>query len=245
MTGAVGTNVIKDGNGAAIVGGVRMFDVSGTGAGPWVAMSVLSDLTGAAVDPTTSVGVQGPGAVGAAVVGGPVLIGGVDASGNAQMFSTGANATDASLSKGLFVANAVMDSTGKWWRQRADKSGNVFTVPVASAEGGATISRTNSAGSNNSTSLKASAGKVIFASGFNVAAYPVYLKFYNKATAPTPGSDVSVWVEGIAAGVRFDVQPPPGINFATGIAFAIVKGIAESDNTAVLANDCVVNIGYL
>lgn len=51
MTGIVGTNVIKDGNGAAIVGGVRMFDISGAGTGPWVAMSILTDLTGAAVDP--------------------------------------------------------------------------------------------------------------------------------------------------------------------------------------------------
>lgn len=43
MAGAIGTNVVKDGNGVAIVGGVRMFDVSGTGAGPWVPVSMLYD----------------------------------------------------------------------------------------------------------------------------------------------------------------------------------------------------------
>src|SRR5579859_6194442 len=43
MAGAIGTQVIKDGNGTAIVGGVRMFDVSGTGAGPWVPVSMLYD----------------------------------------------------------------------------------------------------------------------------------------------------------------------------------------------------------
>lgn len=46
MPGAVGINVIKDGNGTAIVGGVRMFDISGTGAGPWVPMSMLTDSSG-------------------------------------------------------------------------------------------------------------------------------------------------------------------------------------------------------
>jgi hypothetical protein len=46
MPGAVGINVIKDGNGTAIVGGVRMFDISGTGAGPWVPMSMLTDASG-------------------------------------------------------------------------------------------------------------------------------------------------------------------------------------------------------
>lgn len=43
MAGAIGTNVVKDGNNVAMVGGVRMFDVSGTGVGPWVPVSLLYD----------------------------------------------------------------------------------------------------------------------------------------------------------------------------------------------------------
>lgn len=43
MPGAIGLVDIKDGNGTLIVGKVRMFDVSGTGVGPWVPVSQLYD----------------------------------------------------------------------------------------------------------------------------------------------------------------------------------------------------------
>lgn len=110
--------------------------------------------------------------------------------------------------------------------------------------GGLTIAHLVAAATTNPTSLKASAGQVGFASGFNLAAYPVYLKFFNKASVPTPGTDTPIWVEGIPAGARFTIEPPPGVAFATGIAYAITKNIADNDATAVAAEDCVVNIGY-
>src|SRR5882757_7510719 len=43
MPGAIGVNAVKDGNNTLIVGGVRMFDVSGTGVGPWVPVAQLYD----------------------------------------------------------------------------------------------------------------------------------------------------------------------------------------------------------
>ena len=43
MTGVVSTQAVLNGGNTPIPGGVRLFDVSGTGAGPWVPVSLLHD----------------------------------------------------------------------------------------------------------------------------------------------------------------------------------------------------------
>ena len=57
--------------------------------------------------------------------------------------------------------------------------------------------------SNTSTSLKASAGNIYEIDVFNTAAYTVFLKFYNKASAPTVGTDTPIWTIPIAAGTGY------------------------------------------
>lgn len=49
MPGALGLAAVKDGNGTLLVGSMRMFDVSGTGAGPWVPVSTLYDPVSGAI----------------------------------------------------------------------------------------------------------------------------------------------------------------------------------------------------
>lgn len=111
--------------------------------------------------------------------------------------------------------------------------------------GGTSLTEGVAAASNNATSLKASAGQVYGYRVFNAAAYPVYLKFYNKASAPSPGSDTPVWVVGVAAGQAasdtFDIP----LTFGTGVAYAVVKGISNTDNTSLVASDCVWAIQYV
>jgi hypothetical protein len=72
-------------------------------------------------------------------------------------------------------------------------------LPTATANG-ATRSRINAAASTNATSLKASAGQAYSIDVFNVAAYPVYLKLYNKASAPTVGTDTPIATIPVPAG---------------------------------------------
>lgn len=110
--------------------------------------------------------------------------------------------------------------------------------------GGVTDYHAVAAGSNNAAVIKASAGQVYGIQGFNNAAYPVYVKLYNKATTPAPASDAVIRSIGIQAGTAFFSQIPNGLPFATGIAVAIVKGISDTDNTSVVASDCVVDIDY-
>lgn len=99
-----------------------------------------------------------------------------------------------------------------------------------------------SAGSTNAANIKASAGKLYSIHIFNNASYPVYVKFHNTAGTPTAGAGVVLTI-GIQAGLERDILLK-GITFGTGIGISIVKGIADNDATAVLLNDCVVDVEY-
>jgi hypothetical protein len=99
-------------------------------------------------------------------------------------------------------------------------------------------------GSDNAANIKSSAGQVYTIGCFNKAAYPVYVKLYNTASAPNPLSDAPVFTLGVQSGVRVCENFLPGKAFATGISVAIVKNIDDNDDTAVTASDCVLDIGY-
>jgi hypothetical protein len=100
------------------------------------------------------------------------------------------------------------------------------------------------AGTNNAANIKAAAGQVYGIKAFNVAAYPVFIKLYNVVGVPNPAVDTPVRTIGVQAGLRADDQILKGLAFALGIGIAIVKGIGDGDNTAVVASDCVVDVDY-
>lgn len=103
----------------------------------------------------------------------------------------------------------------------------------------------DSVGSNNATSLKDSPGTIAEISIINNAAYPVYLKLFNKASAPTVGTDIAYRVIAVAASSHAVVNYDNGAYFSTGIAYAITKSIAYNDNTAVLSHDAQLTIQYI
>lgn len=115
--------------------------------------------------------------------------------------------------------------------------------------GGLTPYHLRSAATNNATSLKAAAGIVGLVTVSNTNAAARFVKFYNKASAPSPGSDTplqSYLVPGNTAGGGTNIPIPlGGLTFSTGIAFAIVAGESDTDNTSVAAGDLHLNIGYL
>lgn len=92
--------------------------------------------------------------------------------------------------------------------------------------------------------IKASAGQLYGVHVYNKAGYPVFIKIHNKATDPTPGTDVVVRTIGVQADTQRDVVFPFGLAFGTGIAFSIVKLLPDADATAVIAEDCVVDFDY-
>ena len=119
----------------------------------------------------------------------------------------------------------------------------LFVHETPRASGGLSNAHLVAAGSTNATSVKASAGQVYTVDVFNKAATPRYVKFHNTAGAPTAGTGV-VRTVGVQAGVARNVVFPGGLAFSTGIAMTLVTGIADSDATAVTAEDLVVDVGY-
>lgn len=102
-----------------------------------------------------------------------------------------------------------------------------------------------SGASTNADSVKGSAGVVTGYYLVNTAGTFRYVKLYNVAGSPTVGSDTPRCVYGIPPGSAANMVYTLPIAFATGIGIAIVTGIADSDATAVSANDVAVTLHYL
>lgn len=139
--------------------------------------------------------------------------------------------------------DSVNEGDGGMARMTLDRK--VITAPHAHTQGGWTPSKTLSAASTNATSLKASAGQVGIIVCTNTNASARFLKFYNKASSPTVGTDTPVLtflIPGNTSG--FTINCGCGFEFTTGIAFALTTGVADADTGAVAANEIIVNLGY-
>lgn len=103
----------------------------------------------------------------------------------------------------------------------------------------------NSAASTNATSVSATADTLLY--GYyisNTNSSVCYVKFYNKASAPTVGTDTPVLVLAIPGSGAANVSFPAGVNFTTGLAFATTTGAGDADTGAVAANEVIVNLVY-
>lgn len=109
----------------------------------------------------------------------------------------------------------------------------------------AAVSRiVSAAASTNGTTAKASAGDLHRIRGYNAAAAVRYLKIYNKASAPTVGTDTPVLTYALGPAREFDIDAG-GFYFSTGIAYAMTTGSADADTGALTAADVVgLNITY-
>lgn len=114
----------------------------------------------------------------------------------------------------------------------------------ATATGAASVAKLASAASTNATSVKASAGRVVGYSLTNTTAAFKYVRLYNKATAPTVGTDSPVLVIGLPPNSTTACNQEGGIGFATGIAYAITGAVADLDATVTAANDVVGGLFY-
>lgn len=95
------------------------------------------------------------------------------------------------------------------------------------------------AASTNATLVQAGQVKLWGYNLKNTAAYPVYIKFFDKATAPSPGTDVPYFTVAVLAGERADLDRWVGVQFQLGLGYTITKLIADNDTTVVVANDLV------
>jgi hypothetical protein len=96
------------------------------------------------------------------------------------------------------------------------------------------------ASTDNPTNIASSALSILRRiTGYNAKAGVLYIKLYDKAPSSAPAAaDTPVLVYAIGASQTFSL-PGDGFRFTNGIAYRIVTGSADSDNTAVAANDIV------
>lgn len=93
-----------------------------------------------------------------------------------------------------------------------------------------------SAATTNASSQKATAGNLFEITASNPTATATYLKVYNKASAPTVGTDVPVMTLPVPAGAFVSYVPGgQGKRFATGIAIAVTGAMIATDTTAAVA----------
>lgn len=140
---------------------------------------------------------------------------------------------------------AVTPAAGDWEIPQINNLGAQYVAPTAHTAGGATPYVLISAASTNATSVKASAGQVYTMYAANNSTSWRYVKLYNKASAPTVGTDTPVQTYGLPPGGGGVLPVPVGMSFSLGIAMAITNGIAHADNTAIGANEVAVSLTFL
>lgn len=223
----------------------------------------LNETPVSAADPLP-VGSVGPAASGATASGNPVPIGG-DFNTTLPTVTTGQRVTAQMSSRGLL--RTILHATnvvGQDAINNANLTSMAFETGLATAPfpmavaghrfNGASFDRdrkpsavsriVSAAATTNATVAKASAGDVHMVSGYNAAAAVRYLKIYNKATAPTVGTDTPVLTLALAPSSAFNI-PLWGQYFATGIAYALTTGSADADTGALTLADVVgLNITY-
>jgi hypothetical protein len=101
-----------------------------------------------------------------------------------------------------------------------------------------------SAATTNSTLVKAGATAVNVITASNNGATVAYLKLYNKATAPTVGTDAPIGTILIPINGTVTVSGPFSMRAATGLGFGITGGAAITDTTAVALSQVTLMINY-
>jgi hypothetical protein len=145
----------------------------------------------------------------------------------------------------MYTQNLLRLFNGTGWDRWRGTTVGAAVVVKPETSGGTSGAKIIAAASTNATSIKASAGQIFGIELANNAAYAVFLKLYNKASAPTVGTDTPVRTIQIPAGGRCEINRPLGFAFSTGIAYAITKLVADADTTVVVADDLVGSIDYV
>jgi hypothetical protein len=101
-----------------------------------------------------------------------------------------------------------------------------------------------SAASTNATLVKAGPTTVSMLTGSNINAAARYLKVYDKATAPTVGTDEVAYtfiLPGATTGAGSNIPLARELNLIRGFGLALTTGVADTDTGAVAANEQIIN----
>ena len=119
--------------------------------------------------------------------------------------------------------------------------------PNNTGTNGTTPYKLISLASTNANNIKSSGGNLYSIIAIGLTSSVRYLKLYNKATAPSVGTDVPIMTIPVPAntqGAGISIPFSMGVNFSLGIGIAITSGSADNDSGSVGAGDVIVNLTY-
>lgn len=150
--------------------------------------------------------------------------------------------TTGSYTSGSTVGTIVMFTTPRVM-QAANVSSSTGIAPIAGTVSGATQAQIISTAAVVSVSAKGSVGNLysIVATAVTTA---YWLKLYDKATAPTVGTDTPLQTIFVPVGANIVLTHPVGIKFAAGIAIGASGAAAVADTTALAAGQGVISYTY-
>lgn len=136
----------------------------------------------------------------------------------------------------------------KIWGQGENSLDKALPVTIPSTTGTYPIPYTaqsmhslTTAATTNATSVKTAAASLTAITYTNMSASAHYIKFYNKASAPTVGTDIPVMTIPVPANSFYSQEfGMMGLRFGTGLAYAITGAQADNDTTAITAGSKVV-----
>jgi hypothetical protein len=138
----------------------------------------------------------------------------------------------------------ISDGVYGWRKATVDGSGNLAVKSSVGVSGGATTFHVISAATTNATSIKAGAGQVYGYSVYNANAAVRFVKLFNKASAPTLGTDVPARTISIPPATQVAETFENGLAYPLGIALATTALITDLDTTAVALSDLSINLDY-
>lgn len=152
--------------------------------------------------------------------------------GTGGTISSGSVAADGTSTSG--VVAAVTRASGYFYNvatsnwDRAKKPGASGTSRIVS-----------SAATTNATAGPTGLRDVFGVDAYNTTSTVKFLKLYNKASAPTVGTDTPVVTIALTPNARTSMAWSNGLCFTTGVAYALTGAAADSDTTALAAGDVV------
>lgn len=114
----------------------------------------------------------------------------------------------------------------------------------ATTVGGANNYHRVSTADTNAVTIKAATGQLYGYDISNTTASWRYVKLFNKATTPVPGTDTPFKTIGVPPGGKAQRDFTNGIAMSLGIGLAAVANIADNDNTAISAGDLDIEVEW-
>lgn len=119
----------------------------------------------------------------------------------------------------------------------------VAVVSRPATSGGTANHNRISTADDNATAVKGSAGQVYSIFITNNGAAARWFKLYDKASGPS-SSDTPIFRAMVPAGSGIERKFIHGLACAVGICYRMTAGIADNNNAAIAADECVIDVEY-